>query len=63
MANTTRRPNILVIFGDDIGYWNVGAYTHGLMGTDLLGRVPFLCSKFRTALRYPTDSSENLQKI
>jgi arylsulfatase A-like enzyme len=27
-----RRPNILVIFGDDIGMWNVGAYTHGLMG-------------------------------
>jgi arylsulfatase len=29
---TTARPNIVVIFGDDIGYWNVGAYTHGLMG-------------------------------
>ena len=26
------KPNILVIFGDDIGYWNVGAYTHGMMG-------------------------------
>jgi len=26
------RPNILVIFGDDIGMWNVGAYTHGMMG-------------------------------
>jgi arylsulfatase len=26
------KPNILVIFGDDIGMWNVGAYTHGLMG-------------------------------
>ena len=26
------RPNILVIWGDDIGMWNVGAYTHGLMG-------------------------------
>ncbi len=25
-------PNILVIWGDDIGMWNVGAYTHGLMG-------------------------------
>lgn len=25
-------PNILVIFGDDIGTWNVGAYTHGMMG-------------------------------
>ena len=26
------KPNILVIFGDDIGMWNVGAYTHGMMG-------------------------------
>jgi arylsulfatase len=27
-----KQPNILVIWGDDIGYWNVGAYNHGLMG-------------------------------
>src|SRR5216683_7382833 len=27
-----RRPNILVIFGDDIGYWNVSAYNRGMMG-------------------------------
>ncbi|GAB3229453.1 arylsulfatase [Algoriphagus aestuariicola] len=26
------KPNIVVIWGDDIGYWNVGAYTHGMMG-------------------------------
>ena len=26
------KPNMLVIFGDDIGTWNVGAYTHGMMG-------------------------------
>jgi len=26
------KPNILVIFGDDIGYWNVSAYNHGMMG-------------------------------
>jgi arylsulfatase len=31
MAKSSK-PNILVIFGDDIGYWNVGAYTHGMMG-------------------------------
>ena len=29
---TAKKPNILVIWGDDIGMWNVGAYTHGLMG-------------------------------
>ncbi len=27
-----KQPNILVIWGDDIGVWNVGAYTHGMMG-------------------------------
>jgi arylsulfatase len=26
------KPNILVIFGDDIGYWNISAYNHGQMG-------------------------------
>ena len=31
MAQSSK-PNILVIFGDDIGMWNVGAYTHGMMG-------------------------------
>jgi arylsulfatase len=31
-AFAQQRPNIVVIFGDDIGYWNLGAYTHGLMG-------------------------------
>src|SRR5208282_2164333 len=25
-------PNILVIFGDDIGYWNISKYNRGLMG-------------------------------
>jgi len=27
-----KRPNILVIFGDDIGMWNVSAYNNGMMG-------------------------------
>ena len=27
-----KKPNILVIFGDDIGMWNVGAYANGMMG-------------------------------
>jgi arylsulfatase len=31
-AAPQQKPNILVIFGDDIGMWNVGAYTHGMMG-------------------------------
>ena len=27
-----KKPNILVIWGDDIGYWNISAYNHGMMG-------------------------------
>jgi arylsulfatase len=26
------KPNILVIWGDDIGYWNLSAYHQGMMG-------------------------------
>ncbi|TIM09078.1 arylsulfatase [Mesorhizobium sp.] len=26
------KPNILVIFGDDVGYWNLSAYNRGMMG-------------------------------
>jgi arylsulfatase A-like enzyme len=32
------KPNIVVIMGDDIGIWNIGAYHHGLMA----GRTPNL---------------------
>ncbi len=28
------KPNILMIWGDDIGYFNVGAYNRGAMGYD-----------------------------
>src|SRR5688572_20654570 len=41
-----KKPNILVIFGDDIGLWNVGIYTHGMMGPtpniDRIGREGIL---------------------
>ena len=29
---TAGRPNILIIWGDDIGYWNLSAYNQGMMG-------------------------------
>jgi arylsulfatase A-like enzyme len=32
IANAEPKPNILVIFGDDIGQSNISRYTHGLMG-------------------------------
>ena len=31
-ATAKKKPNILVIFGDDIGYWNISAYNRGQMG-------------------------------
>ena len=37
-AQTAKQPNILVIMGDDIGMWNIGAYHRGLMA----GRTPNL---------------------
>ncbi|MET1028406.1 MAG: sulfatase-like hydrolase/transferase, partial [Dongiaceae bacterium] len=32
------KPNIVVIMGDDIGIWNIGAYSRGMMS----GRTPNL---------------------
>lgn len=29
---SARPPNILILWGDDIGYWNVSAYNQGMMG-------------------------------
>ncbi|HEY1428501.1 MAG TPA: arylsulfatase [Candidatus Tumulicola sp.] len=31
-SKKTKRPNILVIWGDDIGIWNLSCYSHGTMG-------------------------------
>jgi arylsulfatase len=31
LAQNAQRPNILVIMADDVGYANVGAYSHGMM--------------------------------
>ena len=38
VAQGRQRPNILVIMGDDVGWFNVGAYHHGIMS----GRTPNL---------------------
>lgn len=32
MAQTGQKPNILIIWGDDIGVHNISAYNHGIMG-------------------------------
>ncbi len=31
-ATAADKPNILAIFGDDVGYWNISAYNQGMMG-------------------------------
>ena len=31
-AASSTPPNILILWGDDIGYWNVSAYNQGMMG-------------------------------
>jgi ABC-type sugar transport system substrate-binding protein len=30
-AQAQKKPNILVIMGDDVGWFNVGAYSRGIM--------------------------------
>src|SRR6476469_1717600 len=35
-AQQQQKPNIVVIMGDDIGMWNIGAYHRGMMA----GRTP-----------------------
>ncbi len=37
-AHAQNKPNIVVIMGDDIGMWNIGAYSRGMMA----GRTPNL---------------------
>src|SRR3972149_2420003 len=37
-AAQEKKPNIVVIMGDDIGIWNIGAYSRGMMA----GRTPNL---------------------
>ncbi|HTB26043.1 MAG TPA: sulfatase-like hydrolase/transferase, partial [Puia sp.] len=37
-SEAQKKPNIVVIMGDDIGIWNIGAYSRGMMA----GRTPNL---------------------
>ena len=31
-SNAADKPNVLVIWGDDVGMWNISAYHRGMMG-------------------------------
>ena len=43
-----QKPNIVVIMGDDIGYWNIGAYHQGMMA----GKTPNLDKLAAEGMRF-----------
>jgi arylsulfatase len=47
-AQQQQRPNIVVIMGDDIGIWNIGAYHQGMMA----GRTPNLDKLAAEGMRF-----------
>jgi arylsulfatase len=47
-APSLQRPNIVVIMGDDIGIWNIGAYHQGMMA----GRTPNLDKLAAEGMRF-----------
>ncbi|CAM5480150.1 N-acetylgalactosamine-6-O-sulfatase [Afipia felis] len=55
-AQQPQRPNIIVIFGDDIGVWNVSAYSHGDMGyrTPNIDRIGKEGAMFTTQYAQPS---------
>jgi arylsulfatase A-like enzyme len=48
IAQQQQKPNIVVIMGDDIGMWNIGAYHQGLMA----GRTPNLDKIAKEGMRF-----------
>src|SRR5271169_6725841 len=47
-AAAQQKPNIVVIMGDDVGYWNIGAYHQGMMA----GRTPNLDKLAAEGMRF-----------
>src|SRR6185295_7610007 len=47
-AQAQQQPNIVVIMGDDIGIWNIGAYHQGMMA----GRTPNLDKLAAEGMRF-----------
>ena len=50
-----KRPNILVIMGDDIGFWNVSTYNQGMMGY----RTPNIDSIANDGMKFTDAYAEN----
>src|ERR1039457_6800131 len=53
-ATTAKQPNIVVIMGDDIGWYNIGAYHQGMMA----GRTPHLDKMAKEGMRFTDYYSE-----
>ena len=53
-------PNILIIWGDDIGYWNISAYNQGMMGykTPNIDRIAREGALFTDCLLYTSDAAD-----
>lgn len=49
VAHAADKPNILVIFGDDVGYWNLSTYNQGMMRTTRQTSIVLL-KKVRSSL-------------
>ena len=49
----TKKPNILILWGDDIGYWNISAYNQGMMGY----KTPNIDASRRKARCSPTGTA------
>ena len=47
-AQQPQKPNIVMIMGDDIGIWNIGAYHQGMMA----GRTPNLDKLAAEGMRF-----------
>src|SRR5258705_9736895 len=52
------KPNILVIMGDDIGYWNISVYNRGLMGY----RTPNIGKEHQLGGRLPRAGTRTLAR-
>src|SRR5437667_10368621 len=65
-AGTAKKPNILVIMGDDIGYWNLSTYNQGMMGyrapnvDSIANNNGRCCSRFNAPMDWRCGRSRTL---
>ena len=59
-----KKPNILILWGDDIGIWNISHFSRGMMGyrTPNIDRTSRVCSGMstqRTSIRSTKPSAKS----